>query len=464
MPPSTGARPSRRPTAPASRTARTARSARRLRHEDHLEILHALWEQHPSELFPRVAVPTLIVPARRPNATGRAAEMAPMRERLVANAAAALPNGRLLWMENTVHDIPLQRPAELAEAIESVAAPVSPIRPTGLAAASGQAQRSGRARARSSVARRPADGDGGRSWSPSSATSRSRRWYWPASSTPRGSSASRCRSSSGASSRCWRCCARMDGPPSLYLPTIQDVPGGVEELERLLALDDGDRVVFDLTNARGVLGFSLYELARRYEGVGPDRSRGGTGGLECPHDPLDQPGRPDDRAIAGDRGPGRLPRRPRQGVARPGARPGQPIAVRKGRLPPRERHSAGSAATRRDPSWRAGPPAADSGSAGAAAGRGAGRGRRPGVARQRAVRHQPARLPVLARPLAGRVPVRDRGCLRSVRRLRLRRALPLVVPGRGARSGPATSTTKSTSRGRRMVARPSPRARPAATT
>jgi pimeloyl-ACP methyl ester carboxylesterase len=93
-----------------------------LRREDHLAILHALWEQRPSELFPRITVPTLIVPARRPDATGRAAEMAPIRERLVTNAVAALPNGRLLWMEDTVHDVPLQRPAELAEAIESVAA------------------------------------------------------------------------------------------------------------------------------------------------------------------------------------------------------------------------------------------------------------------------------------------------------------------------------------------------------
>jgi pimeloyl-ACP methyl ester carboxylesterase len=92
-----------------------------LRRDDHLEILHALWEQHPSQLFPQITVPTLIVPARRPNPTGRAAEMAPVRAQLVANAAEALPNGRLLWMEDTVHDIPLQRPAELAEAIETVA-------------------------------------------------------------------------------------------------------------------------------------------------------------------------------------------------------------------------------------------------------------------------------------------------------------------------------------------------------
>ena len=63
----------------------------RLRREDHLEILRALWEQRPSELYPQITAPTLIVPARRPDATGRAAEMAPLREQLVANAAAALP-------------------------------------------------------------------------------------------------------------------------------------------------------------------------------------------------------------------------------------------------------------------------------------------------------------------------------------------------------------------------------------
>lgn len=92
----------------------------RLRREDHLEILRALWELRPTALFPKVTVPTLIVPARRPNPTGRAAEMAPIRAQLVAKAAATIPNARLLWMEDTVHDIPLQRPAELAEAIESI--------------------------------------------------------------------------------------------------------------------------------------------------------------------------------------------------------------------------------------------------------------------------------------------------------------------------------------------------------
>jgi pimeloyl-ACP methyl ester carboxylesterase len=92
-----------------------------LRREDHLEILRAMWEQRPPALFPKITVPTLIVPSRRPNPTGRMAEMAPIREKLVAAAAETIPNARLLWLEDTVHDSPLQRPAELAEAIESVA-------------------------------------------------------------------------------------------------------------------------------------------------------------------------------------------------------------------------------------------------------------------------------------------------------------------------------------------------------
>ena len=233
-----------------------------LRREDHLEILHALWEQHPSELFPRITVPTLIVPARRPNATGRAAEMAPVRAQLVANAAAALPNGRLSgWRTPSTTSRSSGRPS-LPRRSSRWQAAVEPaaVRP---------AERDERRRGRMA-----------QSWSRWSATSRWRRWCWPASLTRGGSSACRCRSWSGASSRC-SALLRQDGRiAESYLPTILDVPAGVEELHRLLALEDGERVVFDLTNARGVLGFSLYELAHRYEDDGAGPFAGGAGGLE----------------------------------------------------------------------------------------------------------------------------------------------------------------------------------------
>lgn len=105
----------------------------RLSRPNHLKILRALWEQRPSELYDQVRCPVLIVPARRPDPGGHAADetghdveargapRAPHRwERQVARASAAMPRARILWMEDTVHDVPLQRPGELAAAIASL--------------------------------------------------------------------------------------------------------------------------------------------------------------------------------------------------------------------------------------------------------------------------------------------------------------------------------------------------------
>jgi hypothetical protein len=67
---------------------------------------------------------------------------------------------------------------------------------------------------------------------------------------------------------------RRDGRAAeSFALVVQDVPGGIEQLDRLLALTPDDTVVFDLTNARSVLGFSLYELAHRRERDFPDRCR-----------------------------------------------------------------------------------------------------------------------------------------------------------------------------------------------
>jgi hypothetical protein len=55
--------------------------------------------------------------------------------------------------------------------------------------------------------------------------------------------------------------------------SVLDVPAGVREIEGRLNLAADETVVFDLTNARGVLGIALYELAHRREQAGPDRTR-----------------------------------------------------------------------------------------------------------------------------------------------------------------------------------------------
>ena len=89
----------------------------RLTRDRHLLILRALWEQRPSELYGRVRCPTLLVPARRASENEREEQRAAARERRVARADATIPDVRVRWMEDTVHDVPLQRPAELAAMI-----------------------------------------------------------------------------------------------------------------------------------------------------------------------------------------------------------------------------------------------------------------------------------------------------------------------------------------------------------
>ncbi len=73
----------------------------------HLEILHALWEHHASQLYPRLRTPTLVVAAE----SGEAG-WSDKRER-VARAAASLPRARVVWFKQTAHDVHVHRPAAL---------------------------------------------------------------------------------------------------------------------------------------------------------------------------------------------------------------------------------------------------------------------------------------------------------------------------------------------------------------
>ena len=88
-----------------------------LRREHHMQILRALWGHHPSQLWSRVQCPVLLVPARRDDVEGRQAEMQKGKEASVAQAGRLLRRSETLWLEDTIHDAPLQRPKELADAI-----------------------------------------------------------------------------------------------------------------------------------------------------------------------------------------------------------------------------------------------------------------------------------------------------------------------------------------------------------
>lgn len=86
----------------------------RLNRETHMVIVRALWEQRPSLLFPQIACPVLLMPARMgAESSGTKWD----QKGNVTRALSLLSQGRLVWMEDSIHDVPVQRPAEVSQVI-----------------------------------------------------------------------------------------------------------------------------------------------------------------------------------------------------------------------------------------------------------------------------------------------------------------------------------------------------------
>ncbi len=76
---------------------------------NHMQIAEALWNFRPADFYPRIQCPLLVVIALRTSQTPDS--------RLLALAEAAknqAPRTQFVWMPDTIHDIPWQRPQELA--------------------------------------------------------------------------------------------------------------------------------------------------------------------------------------------------------------------------------------------------------------------------------------------------------------------------------------------------------------
>jgi pimeloyl-ACP methyl ester carboxylesterase len=82
----------------------------RFRFDNHMQVVDALYDQRPSALYPLVGCPVLLCPAAED-------ELAAAKQDAVARALRLLPDARAIWFEDTMHDIPLQRPAELADVL-----------------------------------------------------------------------------------------------------------------------------------------------------------------------------------------------------------------------------------------------------------------------------------------------------------------------------------------------------------
>ena len=89
----------------------------RLRRDRHLEIVRAIWDQRVSELYSRIDTPVLWMPARQAGDDQSSAGWRVEKEQAIEKASRLLPRSRVVWMEDSVHDVPVQRPAEVAAVI-----------------------------------------------------------------------------------------------------------------------------------------------------------------------------------------------------------------------------------------------------------------------------------------------------------------------------------------------------------
>jgi pimeloyl-ACP methyl ester carboxylesterase len=96
----------------------------RLAFDDHMTIVRRVWEQRTWELHERVSCPVLLVLARGVERNNREQGFVALKQLAAERLRERRPDLRVEWLES-VHDIPLANPDELARAIEGFAAPAN---------------------------------------------------------------------------------------------------------------------------------------------------------------------------------------------------------------------------------------------------------------------------------------------------------------------------------------------------
>ncbi len=91
--------------------------APRLAFENHLQIISAMWDQPTFDLYRQVHCPITLVIAEQQPASEREAAYFRMKHEGVARIQSLHPHARVVWLPDTIHDIPLQRPILLVEEI-----------------------------------------------------------------------------------------------------------------------------------------------------------------------------------------------------------------------------------------------------------------------------------------------------------------------------------------------------------
>ena len=91
----------------------------RLSLENHLKIIKALWDHHPMELLPTIDCPVLLMPARSSQELNPSPDLAQIsrKEATILAAEKVLKTHHTTWLEDSIHDVPLQKPELVASVL-----------------------------------------------------------------------------------------------------------------------------------------------------------------------------------------------------------------------------------------------------------------------------------------------------------------------------------------------------------
>jgi len=89
----------------------------RLDRENHMQIIEAFWNHQPRDLYPAIKCPVLLMPTRQSGPKNSYSSLKFDKEMSINLATELLQNSELVWMEDSIHDVPLQRPELVVKTI-----------------------------------------------------------------------------------------------------------------------------------------------------------------------------------------------------------------------------------------------------------------------------------------------------------------------------------------------------------
>jgi pimeloyl-ACP methyl ester carboxylesterase len=101
---------------------REDRVYRRLDIPRHMLIARAIYDSRPSEMWGRIKCPLLAIVATMEPSNEAEERWQGYRQDGIDALTSSKPDAQILVMENTIHDVPVQRPRELADALNAFAA------------------------------------------------------------------------------------------------------------------------------------------------------------------------------------------------------------------------------------------------------------------------------------------------------------------------------------------------------